>query len=722
MTPAQDQTTTAPPNDADQRARQIEAQLTDDERFDLLISVLGQVPGSTAAPERDSRIPEDVKNMSAGYTPGIPRLGIPAIQSSDASMGVTNPGYRPDDEGATAFPSLLAMGSSFNPELVRHVGEAIGREARIRGFNVQLAGGCNLARDPRNGRNFEYYSEDPYLSAVLAAEQVNGIQSQGVVSTLKHFSLNCNETNRHWLDAIIDPDAHRESDLLTFQIAIERSEPGAIMTGYNKINGEYAGGNDHLLNEVLKGAWGYKGYVMSDWGATPEWTFALKGLDQESGVQGDTIFWGKQPFTDDLRDAYARGELPKERLSDMVRRILRSLFAVGVDRWGPAPEVDMARHNEIALEGARQGIVLLKNDGALPLSADASLKIAVIGGYAQQGVISGTGSGAVAPVGGFAGVVKIGGAGIMGNLRNLFLFPPSPLDALKQAFPNAQFDFDPGYTAAEAALTAKRSDVVIAFGIRVEGEGYDSPDLSLPWGQDAVIDAVASANSNTIVVLETGNPVSMPWRDNVKAIMQAWYPGQAGAQAIADVLTGIVNPSGRLPVTFPVSLEQTPRPELPGLGTPWGTPVTIEYNEGAEIGYRWHAKTDAKPLYPFGHGLSYTSFDYSGLEVTGGDTVTATFTVTNTGDRAGVDVPQLYLVDAAGEPRRRLLGFERVELQPGESQKLSLTADPRLLARFDGKVAQWHITGGTYIVTVGKSAEEFMLEEKVSLSDWHFGR
>src|SRR5690606_3115717 len=379
-----------------------------------------------------------------------------------------------------------------------------------------------------------------------------------------HFTLNCNETNRHWLDAIIDPDAHRESDLLAFEVAIERSQPGAIMTGYNKINGEYAGGNHHLLNEVLKGAWGYQGWVMSDWGATPSWDFALKGLDQESGIQADVLLWGKEAFTDELRAAYARGELPKERLSDMVRRILRSLFAVGVDQWGPAPEVDMSRQHEIALEGARQGIVLLKNDGALPLPTNTPLKIAVIGGYAQQGVVSGTGSGAVAPVGGFADVIKIGGAGVMGRHRNLFLFPLSPLDELKKALPEAQIEFDPGYTPAEAVLTAKRCDMVIAFGIRVDGEGFDLPDLTLPWGQDAVIEAVAAANPNTIVVLETGNPVAMPWRDSVRAILQAWYPGQAGARAIAEVLTGAVNPSGRLPITFPASLDQHPRPELPG--------------------------------------------------------------------------------------------------------------------------------------------------------------
>jgi beta-glucosidase len=703
----------------DARALETEQQMTDDERFSLIVSLIGAVP-SIGVP-RDKRIPKGV-NMSAGYTPGIPRLGVPALQSSDASMGVTNPGYRPDDKGATAFPASIVVGSSFNPKLARDGGAAIAREARIRGFNIMLAGGINLARDVRNGRNFEYYSEDPYHSAVLGAEAVNGIQGEGVISTLKHYTLNCNETNRHWLDAIIDPAAHRESDLLTFQIAIERSQPGSIMSGYNKINGEYASGNHHLLNEVLKDAWGYRGYVMSDWGAVPEWQFALKGLDQESGIQLDVKHWGAAAFPDRLRAAYAEGKLPKERLSDMVRRILRSVYAVGIDKWGPAPKVDMAKHNELALETARQGIVLLKNDGALPLATDKPLKIAVIGGHAQEGVASGTGSGAVLPVGGFAAVIKIGGSGTMGTARNLYLLRSSPLAELKKLLPDAQTEFDPGYTPAEAALMAKRSDLVIAFGIRVEGEGFDSADLSLPWGQDAVIDAVASVNPNTIVVLETGNPVSMPWRDKVKAIVQAWYPGQAGGQAIAEVLTGTVNPSGRLPITFPADLAQTPRPVLSGLGTPWGTPVTIRYDEGAEVGYRWYAQKHRKPMYAFGYGLSYTSFAYSDLKISGGETVTASFTVTNTGKVAGADVPQVYLTDAAGERRMRLLGFERVELAPGASRTLTVTADPRLLARFDGGASQWQIAGGTHRVAVGKSADDLVATAEVTLQARLFGR
>ena len=707
----------------DERARATEARMTDDERFSLLISILGNVPGGALAP--DPRV-KDIKNQSAGYTPGIPRLHVPTLQSSDASMGITNPGYRPDDKGATAFPASIVVGSSFNPQLAREGGVAIAREARSRGFNVQLAGGMNLTRDVRNGRNFEYYGEDPWHSAVMAAEQVNGIQSQQVISTLKHYTLNANETNRHWLDAIIDPAAHRESDLLAFQIAIERSQPGAIMSGYNKVNGTYVGGSHHLLNEVLKGAWGYKGYVMSDWGATPEWQFALAGLDQESGAQADKMMWKLpiEPFVGPLRQAFKDGKFPKERLSDMVWRILRSAYAVGIDTWTGTAAVDLARHDQIALDIARQGIVLLKNDGALPLAADKPLKIAVIGGYAQQGVISGTGSGAVAPVGGFAGTMKIGGAGVMGRHRNLFLFAPSPLEELQKALPNAAIDFDPGYTPAEAALTAKRSDLVIAFGIRVEGEGFDLPDLSLPWGQDAVIDAVASANPNTIDVLETRNPVSMPWRDKVKAIVQAWYPGQAGARALAEILTGKVNPSGRLPITFPADLAQTPRPELAGLGTAWGTPVTIRYDEGSEVGYRWYAQKNHKPLYAFGHGLSYTTFDYTDLKVSGGETITATFTVRNTGKLAGADVPQLYLTQAPDGPRLRLLGFERVELKPGESKTVTLTADPRLLARFDGPngLGQWRIAAGTYRVAVGKSADDLVLRSDAALSARMFGK
>jgi beta-glucosidase len=551
----------------DARARDTEQKMTDDERFSLIVSVMGVV--SLIGVPRDPRIPADVTSMSAGYTPGIPRLAIPALQSTDASMGVTNPGYRPDDKGATAFPSEILVGSSFNPSMARRIGEAIAREARVRGFNIVLAGGANLTSEVRNGRNYEYYAEDPWLTGVMAAEAVNGIQSGGVISTLKHYAANNFEHNRHWQDAIVDPTGLREAELLGFQIAIERSQPGAIMCGYNKLNSVYLCGNDWLPNQVLKQEWGYKGWVMSDWGAVPSWDFALKGLDQESGIQLDVSQWGSEEFTGKLLAAYRDGKFPKDRLSDMVRRILRSAYAVGVDKWRPAPPIDMAAHNAIALDAARQGIILLKNDGPiLPLSTDRPLKVAVIGGWAQKGTASGTGSGAVAPVGGFAEDINIGGAhGQMGGARRLFLTRPAPVDELKKLLPAAEIEYDGAYTPAESALLAQRSDLAIVFGVRVEGEAFDLPDLSLPWGQDAVIDAVVAANPNTIVVLQTGNPVAMPWRNKVKGIVQAWFPGQAGATAIAEVLTGKVNPSGHTPITWPPDLADTARPTMPILAT-----------------------------------------------------------------------------------------------------------------------------------------------------------
>ena len=498
------------------------------------------------------------------------------------------------------------------------------------------------------------------------------------------------------------------------------------MTGYNKVNGTYAGGNETLLQGILKGAWGFPGWVMSDWGATPSWDFALRGQDQESGVQIDVMMWGQEPFTGPLREAYAAGEFPKERLSEMVQRILYAIFDVGIDRWEETPDVDLAAHADIALETARQGIVLLKNDGVLPLDALSAsggpLKIAVIGGHAQLGVPIGAGSSAVVPPGGYAESHTIGGPGIMGSMRNLYLLPSSPLAELQKLLPGAAIEYDPGMSPAEAALLARRSDVAVVFGIRVEGEGYDNADLSLPWGQDAVIEAVADANPATVVVLETGNPVAMPWLGKVRAVLAAWYPGQCGGQAIAEILTGVTNPSGKLPLTFPAGLDQTPRPELPGLGTPWGTPTTIHYNEGSDVGYRWFARTGQRPLFPFGHGLSYTRFDYAGLTVSDGGGVRANFTVTNSGPRRGADVPQLYLLEDPAGTRMRLLGFERVDLDAGESRTVSLDVDPRLLASYDTDRGQWHTAGGSYRVALGHAAGDYALEADVSLAESWFGR
>lgn len=703
--------------DPDARAREVEARMTDDERFALLVSVMG---ASDMWPVRDERIPADAP-MSAGYAPGVPRLGVPALLMSDAGLGVTNPGYRPGDT-ATALPAGLALAATFDPPLARAAGEVIGSEARSRGFNVQLAGAMNLARDPRNGRNFEYLSEDPLLTATSAAESIRGIQHHGVISTVKHYSLNCNETNRHFLNAVIDPDAHRESDLLAFELAIERAQPGAVMAAYNKVNGDYAAANAALINDVLKGAWAYRGWVMSDWGATPSWECALAGLDQECGAQIDALLWQSESFGAPLRDAYADGRLPRQRLSDMVRRILRSVYAVGVERTDPAPAPDLAAHNNIALRIARQGTVLLANRGLLPVAAGSSARIAVIGGYAHLGVPAGFGSSTVVPAGGYAGVVPIGGSGLEAALRNLYLLPSSPLDELRKQLPHAEIEFDPGISPAEAVRAARAADIAVVYAVRAEGEGFDLADLSLPWGQDELITAVSGANPNTVVVLQTGNPVAMPWLDSVNAVVQAWFPGQAGARAIAEILSGTVNPSGRLPITFPADLAQTPRPRLPDAGEPWGTPTTIDYVEGADVGYRWFARCGHQPMFAFGHGLSYTSFDYRNLVVDGEQTITATFLVVNVGDRAGADVPQLYLTAAAGEPCLRLLGFQRVELEPGATRRVTIETDPRLLARYDGGVGCWRIDPGAYTAAVGTSATAMRLHATVELSGRTFGR
>lgn len=591
------------------RARDVEAQLTDEEHFSLLISVMGT---NEVLKDKDPRIPDGVP-MSAGYTPGIPRLGIPALLMSDASLGVTNPGYR---EGIP--PQRFRPPSRSAPALTR-----------------------NSPADP-----------DSWWVGKPGAKALTSSSPADLISTATRATAGTSST------------CPRD--------------------------------------------------------------FALGGLDQESGAQIDVMMWGQESFTAPLRAAYAAGDFPKERLSEMAQRILFAIFDVGIDRWEGTPDVDLAAHADIALETARQGIVLLKNDGMLPLaapsSAGAPFRIAVIGGHAQLGVPAGCGSSAVTPPGGYAEIHSIGGPGIMGSMRNLYLRPSSPLAELQKLLPDAEIEYDPGMSPGEAALLARRSDVAIVFGIRVEGEGYDNADLSLPWGQDAVIEAVAEANPNAVVVLETGNPVAMPWLPKVRAVLAAWYPGQCGGQAIAEILAGVTNPSGKLPLTFPTGLDQTPRPELPGLGTPWGTPTTVNYHEGSDVGYRWFAKTGQEPLFPFGHGLSYTRFGRGDLTVQDRGGVRAEFTVTNVGPRRGADVPQLYVLEDPAGPRMRLLGFERVDLEPGESRTVSLAVDSRLLASYNTARGQWHTAGGSYRLALGHSAGDCTLEADVSLTEAWFGR
>lgn len=685
----------------EQRAKLAVAAMTLDEKIGLLHGVIafkwtrgGEVleppPGALAA---------------AGYVPGVPRLGIPALYETDASLGVGNPGeVRPGDV-ATALPSSLALASTFDPELAYAAGAMVGSEARAKGFNVLLGGGVDLTRDPRNGRNFEYLGEDPLLAGILAGEEVRGTQDQRVISTLKHFALNANETNRTTLDARIGRAALRESDLLAFEIAIEHGHPGSVMCAYNRVNSEYACGNHWLLTEVLKNDWHYPGWVMSDWGAVHGTLDAANGLDQESGAQMDSAEYFGPP----LRRAVLDGVISAARLDDMAQRILRSMFAVGIVDHPPVKEaIDYRAHAKLALDIARKGMVLLKNGGSLlPLAEDAG-KIAVIGGYANAGVPSGGGAAQVLPSNGATVRIPIGGAAP--NWLDELLDPSAPLDAIRAAAPQALVRYDDGAFPARAAALAAKSDIAIVFATRHEQEGFDVPNLDLPNGQDSLIAAVAGANPHTIVVLETGNPAAMPWLDEVQAVLAAWYPGQEGGQAIADVLFGKVNPSGRLPITFPRTASDFVRPTLPNLRSDPNEPVSVDYTEGAEAGYRWYRMRDVQPLFPFGFGLSYTRFEYGNLKVTGGKTVTARFDVQNTGSVPGADVPQVYLTSAAGERVFRLIGFQRIELGPGEKRAVTVTADHRLLGRFDEEHGQWQVKRGSYRVSIGRSAGELVIE------------
>ena len=686
---------------ADQRATLAVHAMTLDEKFGLL---LGEVALPLKRGDTVLIAPPPGAIPAAGFVPGVPRLGVPALLETDASLGVANPlNVRPGDV-ATALPSSLALAATFDPALAYAAGAMVGSEARAKGFNVLLGGGMDLTRDPRNGRNFEYLGEDPLLAGILAGEEVRGTQDQHVISTLKHFALNANETNRTTLDARIDRAALRESDLLAFEIAVERGHPGSMMCAYNRVNADYACGNHWLLIDVLKTDWQYPGWVMSDWGAVHGVDDAANGLDQESGARLDTLEYFGEP----LKTAVQNGAIPIARLDDMVHRILRSMFAVGIVDHPPIKEdIDYEAHGKLALEIARKGIVLLKNDGnLLPLAQDGQ-KIAVIGGYANAGVLSGGGSAQVLPANGTFVRIPIGGAAP--NWLDELLDPSAPLGDIQAAAPHSAVRYDAGAFPARAAALAAKSDIAIVFVTRHEQEGFDSPDLNLPNGQDALIAAVASVNPHTIVVLETGNPAAMPWLDHVPVVVAAWYPGQEGGHAIADVLFGKVNPSGRLPITFPRAVSDFLRPTLPNLGSDPNAPVHIDYTEGADVGYRWYSAHGVSPLFPFGFGLSYTRFEYGNLTVSGGKNLTVRFEVENTGTVQGADIPQVYLTSAAGERVFRLIGFQRIELAPGERHTITLTADRRLLGGFDEEHRRWQVKRGSYQVRIGKSAAELLI-------------
>jgi beta-glucosidase len=676
-------------------------QMTQQEKLSL-------VRGLIAAPWGGKPKP-DGSIGSAGYVPGIPRLGIPALQETDAELGVANPGNIRPGDSATAMPSDLGLASTWDPALARLQGQTVATEARAKGFNVLLGGAANLIRDPRGGRNFEYFAEDPLLTGLMAGSVIEGVQSRRIISTIKHFALNAQETDRVVLDARIEDAAMRESDLLAFEIAIERGRPGAVMCAYNQVNGRYSCENEWLLNQVLKADWRYPYFVMSDWGAVHSTARSvMAGLDQESGEQLDTQNFFEAP----LAQAIAKGEVPQARLDDMARRILTSIFAHGLaDNADASDPVDFASSDGTALAVEREGAVLLRNQGLLPLSADVR-RLVVIGAHADRGALSGGGSSQVVPRGGIAAKEPLG------KNRAMIFDPGPPLEAIRRQFPRARVEFDDGSSPARAAKAAADADAVILFADQWMTETADAANLELPGEQDRLIDAVARANPRTAVVLETGGPVLMPWLDRTAAVLEAWYPGQMGGEAIAEILSGAVDPSGRLPVTFPLSEAQLPHPEIQG--DPHGAPIgpvgrggrygaifTAVYDEGAAVGYKWFFERAKRLLFPFGFGLSYTTFALSDLSANvSGPAVTASVTVRNSGERAGAATPEFYVSGPKGAKiPLRLVGWERKDLEPGASRQATVSIDPRLLATFDEAARKWRIEPGAYQLTAGFDSE-----------------
>lgn len=701
--------------DADRRADLALAAMTNDEKFTVIFGYFGadMQPKYTRHP--------DSLDASAGYVPGVPRLGIPGQWQTDAGVGVATQGARQDLRQRTALPAGIATAATWNPELAEKGGVMIGKEARDSGFNVQLAGGVNLVREPRNGRNFEYGGEDPWLAGVMVGAQIRGIQSNKIISTIKHYALNAQETGRFVVSSNIGEAAARTSDLLAFQFAIEQSDPHSVMCAYNRYNGTYACENDWLLNTVLKKDWGYKGYVMSDWGAAHSSAKAANaGLDQESA--GDAF--DKQPFfAAPLKADLAAGRVSQARIDDMARRVLRALFASGaVDHPVPKPTshdlpaATLAAHAKVTQADAEEGIVLLKNDGDLLPLAKTAKTIAVIGAHADVGVLSGGGSSQVYPAGGRA-VKGLEPATWPGPV---IYYPSSPLKALQARYPNARIVYDDGTDPARAAKLAAESELALVFADQWTTESVDVETLNLPKNQDATIDAVASANKKTVVVLITGGPVVMPWLDKVGAVVEAWYPGTAGGEAIARVLTGEVDASGRLPVTFPKSVADLPRPKLDGDPKKPDDLFDVNYDiEGAAVGYKWYDLKKIEPLFAFGHGLSYSRFAYSNLKAAAvGDKVTVSFDVKNVGARAGKDVPQVYVSPKAGgwEAPKRLAAFKKVSLAPGATQRVTLTVDPRLLATWDEKAHGWSIAAGQYDVALGSSSRTLTATTPVTLA------
>ena len=637
---------------------------------------------------------------------GVERLGVPSIMVTDGPHGLRKQAGDSDHVGlnesvpATCFPTASALAATWNRDLVYQVGVALGEECLQEKVGVILGPGVNIKRSPLCGRNFEYFSEDPYLTGEIAKSHINGVQSQGIGTSLKHFAVNNQEFRRMVIDAVVDERALREIYLVGYEIAVKGAQPWTVMCAYNKVNGTYCCEHPYLMTDILKEEWGHEGLVITDWGAMND---RVAGL-----AAGTELEMPGAPNGNDEKivAAIKAGELDEVVLDRAVDRVLTLIFKV-VETLSQDFTYDPQAHHALARRVAGEGAVLLKNEGGvLPLGND--LKVAVIGRFAKTPRYQGAGSSQMNPT----------------KLDNIYA------EVLKLI--GAEYSpYAPGYTKRgdqaddaliqEALQVAAGTDVVvICAGLTdmYETEGLDRDHMKMPPGHDALITAIAASHSNVVVVLSNGSPVEMPWANNVSAILEGYLGGQAGAGAIADILYGYVNPSGKLAETFPLKLEDNPSHHyFPG------GPTTIEYRESIYVGYRYFDKVGQDVLFPFGHGLSYTTFEYSDLEVssetiTDQDVLTVTMRVVNTGSLAGQEIVQLYVRDVEStvfRPEMELKGFAKISLEPGEVSRVAMTLDRRAFAYYDVDLADWRVETGAFEILVGASSRDIRLSATVQV-------
>jgi beta-glucosidase len=640
------------------------------------------------------------------HTKSIERLGIPSLMMADGPHGLRKETGDSAQAGlkesvpATCFPTASALAATWNRALVYQVGEALGKECRQENVGLILGPGANIKRTPLCGRNFEYFSEDPLLSGEMAKSHIQGVQSQGIGTSLKHYAVNNQEFRRMTIDAVVDQRALREIYLRGFEIAVKGAQPWTVMGAYNRVNGTYCCEHPSLLSEILKKQWAYDGLVVTDWGALNEKVPALQaGLDLEMpGTRGES--------DQQLGEAVRAGELAEEVLDQAVERILEMVFRAD-ETLAEAYTCDLEAHHVLARKVVQEGAVLLKNeDEVLPLRGDQ--RVAVLGGFAKHPRYQGAGSSIINPT----------------RLDNLS-------DEMVKIAGEDVIRYAPGYPLEgenvdealleQAVETAQQADVVVInAGLPdvFEVEGLDRAHMRLPESHNQLIQAVASVHSRVVVVLSNGSPVEMPWVHEVPAILEGYLGGQAGAGGVADLLYGIANPSGKLAETFPIRLEDTPTfHHYPG------GPKTVEYRESVYVGYRFYDTVEKEVLFPFGHGLSYTTFSYhdlrlSQMEITAGEPLTVRVKVKNTGDTAGKEIVQLYLAPeapAAFRPRAELKGFQKVSLQPGEEKEVVIDLDERAFAFYNTGIQDWQVEGGLYRVMVGASSRDIRLQDEVEV-------